>query len=158
MLINSNTLSDSTTRTLVRKLKTKYGEKKKKAAIIPKILVVEDSTVVQNMVKQVLEFQEYRVDTAKNGKEALKLYSGAHYDLVLMDINMPVMDGVECLKRIRAMADKKKASIPVIAITGNAEEYSEHEFLQAGFSAVYQKPVDFDRLSKLIQEYMHKSE
>lgn len=122
-----------------------------------KILLVEDSAVAQNMMKQVLQFQRYKVDTARDGKKALKLFAQNGYDLVLMDLNIPFVNGAECLKRIRATEDRYKADTPVIAVTGNAEVYTEREFLKAGFSAMYQKPIDFDKLAKLIREHIRRT-
>lgn len=118
------------------------------------ILVIEDSSVIQNMIRRVLEFQHYEVTTAKDGRKALSLCEQNNYDLILMDLAMPILGGVACLKAIRAMEDRRKATTPVIAVTGNSEAYTPKEFMQAGFNAFHQKPIDFDELSKLILEFI----
>ena len=111
-----------------------------------KVLVVEDSSAIQTLAKSILEFQKYNVYSARNGNEALALFSKNEYDIILMDINMPEMDGMSCVKEIRAMKDKKKSEIPIIAITGNAEGYTLEEFTKTGFNDCFEKPINFDEL------------
>ena len=111
-----------------------------------KVLVAEDSSVIQNLTKKILQFQNFDIKSVKNGKEVLKSMESESFDLILMDINMPQMDGMTCIREIRSMNDKTKASIPVIAITGNAKNYSEEDFTSAGFNDFLSKPLDFDKL------------
>ena len=66
--------------------------------------------------------------------------------LILLDINMPVMDGMDCAKAVRALADSQKSKIPMIAITGNARNYSMEDFKAAGFNDFLAKPLNFDAL------------
>jgi CheY-like chemotaxis protein len=70
----------------------------------------------------------------------------ADFDIILLDINMPVMDGMDCAKAVRALSDKKKASIPMIAITGNARNYTMEDFKAVGFDDFLAKPLNFDAL------------
>ena len=118
-----------------------------------KVLVVEDSPIIQNLTKKVFEFQEYEISATKDGRKVVGLLEKNDYKVVLLDINMPKMDGMACIQAIRSMGDKKKASIPVIAVTGNAEGYTSEEFTEAGFDAYVQKPVDYDGLLKLVRIY-----
>lgn len=111
-----------------------------------KVLVAEDSSVIQNLTKKILQFQNFDIKSVKNGKEVLKSMETESFDLILMDINMPQMDGMTCIKEIRSMTDKSKSSIPVVAITGNAKNYSEEDFTSAGFNDFLAKPLDFDKL------------
>lgn len=111
-----------------------------------KVLVAEDSSVIQNLTKKILQFQNFDIKSVKNGKEVLKSMETESFDLILMDINMPQMDGMTCIREIRSMDDKSKAAIPVIAITGNAKNYSEEDFTSAGFNDFLSKPLDFDKL------------
>ncbi|NJL13036.1 MAG: response regulator [Microscillaceae bacterium] len=117
-----------------------------------KVLIAEDSSVIQNIAKRVLEFQNYEIDSAKNGKEVLKKLEKTTYDVILMDINMPQMDGMECARQIRALGDAKKSQIPIIAITGNAQNYSLEDFKEAGINDYLPKPIDFDNLVTLIRQ------
>jgi two-component system cell cycle response regulator DivK len=116
-----------------------------------KVLVAEDSSVIQNLTKKILQFQNFDIKGVKNGKEVLKCMESDQYDLILMDINMPQMDGMTCIREIRAMADSNKANIPVIAITGNARNYTEEDFLTAGFNDFLAKPLDFDKLVETVK-------
>ncbi|WPP49884.1 response regulator [Catalinimonas niigatensis] len=118
-----------------------------------KVLVAEDSSVIQNLTKKVLQFQNYDIDSVKNGEEVLKAIETNEYDIILMDIGMPKMDGMECTRQIRALADKQKANIPIVAITGNAKNYSEEEFNNAGINEYIQKPINFDHLVEVVKKF-----
>lgn len=118
-----------------------------------KVLVAEDSSVIQNLTKKILQFQNFEINGVKNGKEVLKALDAGDYDLILMDINMPQMDGMTCAKEIRGLGDKKKSQIPIIAITGNARNYSEEDFKNAGINEYLQKPLDFDRLVDTVKRW-----
>lgn len=116
-----------------------------------KVLIGEDSSVIQNLAKKILEFQNFEITSAKNGDEVLKMLASKEFDVVLLDINMPVMDGMECIKTIRAMKDQKIANIPVIAITGNARNYTKEDFDEAGFNEMLAKPLNFDQLVSTVK-------
>jgi CheY-like chemotaxis protein len=111
-----------------------------------KVLIGEDSSVIQNLAKKILEFQNFEITGAKNGEEVLKFLNQKDFDAILLDINMPIMDGMECVKTIRKLDDQKKANIPVIAITGNARNYTKEDFEEAGFNEMLSKPLNFDQL------------
>lgn len=111
-----------------------------------KILVAEDSSVIQNITRKVLQFQNYEIISVKNGKQVLEQLEQSDFDALLLDINMPVMDGMECAKKVRALGDKKKSSIPIIAITGNAKNYSMEDFKAVGIDEYLPKPLNFDNL------------
>jgi CheY-like chemotaxis protein len=116
-----------------------------------KVLIGEDSSVIQNLAKKILEFQNFEITSAKNGEEVLKLHKSHTFDVILLDINMPVMDGMECIKTIRAMKDEKLSKIPVIAITGNARNYTKEDFEEAGFNEMLAKPLNFDQLVSTVK-------
>jgi CheY-like chemotaxis protein len=124
--------------------------------ITNKVLIAEDSSVIQNLVKKILEFQNFEITAVKNGEQVLQLLQKEHFDIILLDINMPVMDGMESVKAIRALADKEKAKVPVVAITGNARNYSEEEFKEAGFNEVLMKPLNFDKLVLVVKDLTAK--
>ena len=117
-----------------------------------KVLIAEDSSVIQNLTKKILEFQNFEITGVKNGKEVLKAIEGTKYDLLVMDINMPQMDGMSCIKEIRSLGDKSKSEIPAIAITGNAKNYTEDDFHKAGFNEFLAKPLDFDKLVETVKK------
>lgn len=117
-----------------------------------RVLIAEDSSVIQNLARKILEFQNYEITAVKNGEQVMQIVDKEDFDIVLLDINMPIMDGMECVKSIRALDDKKKSNLPVVAITGNAKNYSEEEFKAAGFNDVLVKPLNFDRLVEIVNE------
>lgn len=119
-----------------------------------KILIAEDSSVILNLTKKILMQQHYEIDGAKDGEEVLKKLETEDYDLILMDINIPKMDGMECTKQIRALEDKSKSSIPIFAITGNAKNYSIEDFTAVGINEFLQKPINFDQLVNLAAKYI----
>jgi two-component system, cell cycle response regulator DivK len=118
-----------------------------------KVLIAEDSSVIQNLTKRILQGQNYDIQIAKNGAQVLEKLSAEDYDIILMDINMPILDGMQCSREIRKLADAKKANIPIFAITGNAQNYSVDEFKAAGINEYLPKPLDFDQLVSLVKQY-----
>ncbi|MDX1904972.1 MAG: response regulator [Thermonemataceae bacterium] len=119
------------------------------------ILIAEDSSVIQSMAKKVLETLGYKVLTAKNGEKVLETLSKEHIDLILMDLNMPVMNGEDCVAAIRKEADEQKAQTPIIAITGNAANYSLEEFKAKGFDNYLPKPINFDLLIEVVKKTLN---
>lgn len=118
-----------------------------------KVLVAEDSSVIQNLTKKILSLQNYQITSVKNGEQVLQKLKEENYDLILMDINMPVMDGIECAKQVRKMDDPVKKSIPIVAITGNARNYSMEEFKANGINDFIPKPLNFDQLVEKVRVY-----
>ena len=119
-----------------------------------KVLVAEDSSVIINLTKNVLMFENYHISAVKNGKQVLEKLNKEDFDLILMDINMPEMDGIECTKAIRSLEDPKKSTIPIIAITGNYKNYTMDDFVKAGLNDYIQKPLDYDYLLATVKKYL----
>lgn len=119
-----------------------------------KILVGEDSSIIINLTKSVLAFENYSMKAARNGKQVLELLEKEDFDLILMDLSMPVLDGVECTKMIRAMADPVKSKLPIIAISGNINNYTMDEFRKIGFNEFIQKPLNFDKVLATVKKYL----
>jgi len=117
------------------------------------VLVADDSSIVQNLSRKILEQQNYQIVSAKDGNEVLEKFNTEDIDLILMDINIPIKDGMECTKEIRSMEDKKKASVPIIAISGNLKNYTLEDFKNAGINEFLQKPLNFDELVSLVFKY-----
>jgi CheY-like chemotaxis protein len=116
-----------------------------------KVLIAEDSSVIQNLARKILEFQNFEIHAVKNGQQVLDELAKSDFDVLLLDINMPVMDGMDCAKAVRALADTKKAKIPMIAITGNARNYSMEDFKAVGFDDFLAKPLNFDALVSTVK-------
>ncbi len=118
-----------------------------------KILVAEDSSVLLNLIKRILSEADFEIAPAKNGEQVLKIVEAEDIDLILMDINMPKVNGIECTKRIRANEDEKKQNLPIIAVTGNAMNMTEDEFTELGINDFLPKPIDFDKLVELVKKW-----
>ena len=116
-----------------------------------KVLIAEDSSVIQNLTKKILSIQNYEISSVKNGQQVLDAIAKESYDIILMDINMPVMDGIECTEKIRSLEDPVKAQIPIIAITGNARNLSLEEYREIGINELLQKPLNFDQLVTMVR-------
>ena len=108
------------------------------------ILVVEDNEKNMKLFRDVLRATGYRTLEASTGGQALMLAAEHRPALVLMDIRLPDMDGVEALGRLRM--DERTASIPVVAITAQAMKGDRERFIEAGFDGYLSKPVDIDEL------------
>lgn len=119
-----------------------------------KVLIAEDSSVIQNLTKKILSIQNYQISSVKNGVQVLDALSKEHFDVILMDINMPVMDGIECTEKIRKLSDKTKSEIPIFAITGNARNLTLEEYRAVGINELLQKPLNFDELVTLVKKYV----
>lgn len=118
------------------------------------ILIAEDSSVILNLTKKILELQNYKIVIAKNGGEVLKQVEKQKIDAILMDLNIPVKNGMECTREIRAHENQEIAKIPIIAVTGNANNYSMEDFKEVGINAYLPKPLDFDMLVQTVKEYV----
>ncbi|SFB43952.1 response regulator [Algoriphagus aquimarinus] len=118
------------------------------------ILVGEDSSVILNLTKSILAFENYQMKAAKNGKQVLEMLEKEEFDLILMDLNMPVMDGASCTKMIRELADPIKSKLPIIAISGNMNNYTMDEFRKLGFDDFIQKPLDYDKLLATVKKIL----
>ncbi|MEQ9423833.1 MAG: response regulator [Cyclobacteriaceae bacterium] len=119
-----------------------------------KIIVAEDSSVIQNLTKKILQIQNYEIIGVKNGEQVLEKLASDNYDLILMDINMPIMNGMDCSASIRKLDDKAKSQIPIIAITGNAANYTIEDFKSVGINDYLPKPLNFDNLVETVKKYL----
>ncbi len=128
------------------------------AAIRPlSVLLVEDHPANRTFLQTAMEETGHRVVTAENGKAAVELLErGRRFDLVLMDIQMPVMDGLEAIRRIRAL-ERPAGGVPIIALTAFAMKEDEERILQVGANGYLSKPVDLARLAELIERVISAS-
>ena len=122
-----------------------------------KVIIAEDSSVIQNLTKKILQIQNYQITSVKNGEEVIKEMNKDSFDLILIDINMPKMDGMQCARAIRKMKGKSHSEIPIIAITGNAMNYTMAEFNEAGINDFIPKPLNFDLLVETVKKYMYNN-
>ena len=120
-----------------------------------RLLVVEDNELNLEIATTILEEAGFTVEAAENGRVAVEKVEAAApnwYDLVLMDIQMPEMDGYEATRRIRALADKEKAGVPIVAMTANAFEEDKKSAMSAGMNGHIAKPLDVELLFRVLSE------
>lgn len=113
------------------------------------ILMVDDSPILLNIQSNLVRRLEHRVTTVDEGQKALNLLKQQRFDLILMDMQMPVMDGVQTTQAIRALG----ISTPIFALTGNDSAEDKALCLQQGMNAVLTKPLKVAELAVLIQQY-----
>ena len=116
-----------------------------------RILVVEDNEKNMKLFRDVLSATGYRTLEARTGGEAIALATANAPDLVLMDIQMPDVDGVEALRRLRA--DERTAAIPVLAVTAQAMHGDREHFLAEGFDGYLSKPVNVGELLGTVRQH-----
>lgn len=119
------------------------------------ILLVEDNELNQEIAKTILEEAGFAVDTADDGSMAVEKVRNSkegQYDLVLMDIQMPIMDGYQATRKIRDLPDLSRANIPIIAMTANAFEEDKQQAFEAGMDGHLGKPIEMDKLMSMLRE------
>jgi hypothetical protein len=114
------------------------------------ILVAEDVELNQYLVRHIMESWGFTVDVVNNGREAVEKIQENKYDLVLMDIQMPEMDGIEATRAIRQLSDPVKAAIPIVALTANALKGDSEKYLAAGMNDFLPKPFNEQKLFLVI--------
>jgi CheY-like chemotaxis protein len=117
------------------------------AFLSPTVLLAEDSSDTRIMLKRALELKGCRVLEATNGREALEITSVYHPNLIIMDLNMPVLDGLETIKHVRKMEGSME-QVPIVAITAFDVYGMEAAAVEAGCNEYISKPFDLNRLYK----------
>ena len=122
-----------------------------------RILLAEDNDLNAQIAMELLQEKKIHVDRCKNGLECvekMETFEDGYYDLILMDIQMPIMDGYEATKCIRSLKNKKKASIPIVAMTANAFAEDKEHALQVGMNDHVAKPIDINKLLEVMRKYI----
>ena len=121
-----------------------------------RILIVDDNQTNRQLLIDMLLPLGYEMQQAENGQQALDMVEESSPSVVLMDISMPVMDGITATRHIRKMPGHEK--LPVIAVTAYARDVYEDEAMDAGCNAYLTKPLDIDLLYSLVEEYAGSGE
>jgi PAS domain S-box-containing protein len=120
------------------------------------ILLAEDNVVNQKVACRILEKLGYRVDVAADGQAAFEAWQSGRYDVILMDCQMPVMDGYETTRKIRAEENEGK-HVPIIALTAHAMKGADNECRAAGMDDYLSKPIDREQLQKALNRWLNEA-
>ena len=148
-------------RVVRRSHKDLFKEKQRASLAGRRILMAEDMEVNAEIMMDILSLQDAEADHAENGKIAVDMFAASEpgtYSAVLMDVRMPVMDGLEAAAAIRALDRPDAKKIPIIALTANAFDEDVQRSLQAGMNAHLTKPVDADHLFQTLGELIYEAE
>lgn len=118
--------------------------------LYPTVLVAEDSTDTRIMLKRAFELKGYRVFEAENGQEALEITRRQRPSLIVMDLNMPVVDGLEAIEKVRKLEGIGE-HVPIVAITGFDVYGMEETVFETGCSIYLNKPIDLDELDRVLK-------
>lgn len=118
----------------------------------PLILIVEDNELNRDTLRDILEFENYRVSIAQNGQEAVWKTGQELPDLILMDVQMPVMNGLEATRSIRE--NPQTADIPIVILTGLAMKWDRERCLAAGANAYLTKPISYELLINQVASFL----
>ena len=121
-------------------------------------LLVEDMEINREILTAILEETQIQIECAENGLQAVELFEAnpGRYDVIFMDINMPVMDGWEATRRIRALNTPEGARVPIVALTANKLPEDVEKCFKVGMNDHIGKPVDFDLLLRKLGQYLNK--
>ncbi|MDG5800693.1 response regulator [Marinilabiliaceae bacterium ANBcel2] len=150
----SQTYIDPNNRLLNKKEGTKFKRTVKMSD--SHILIVEDNISNQQIIQLYIKKSVKKSVFASNGKEALEKFGKAKYDLILMDIQMPVMDGYKATKKIREIEKSTNTRIPIIAVTANAFPEDKEKCLAAGMDDYISKPFEPEELIKTMRKHLEK--
>jgi two-component system cell cycle response regulator DivK len=116
------------------------------------ILYIEDNPDNRLLVKRILLAEDYELLEAKDASDALHLLQNSHPDLILMDINMPDMDGYTLTAKIKSLPGF--ARVPILAVTANVMRGDKEKTLEAGCDGYIQKPLDIDQLTREVERFI----
>ena len=123
-----------------------------------RVLIAEDMEINADILMDLLDMEGVESEHAENGQIAVEMFSQKpphYYDAVLMDVRMPVMDGLEATRQLRALDREDAGTIPIIAMTANAFDDDVQRSLQAGMTAHLTKPVEPERLYETLDKLIH---
>ena len=119
-----------------------------------RILLAEDNEINRRVASKMLERAGHTVVTASDGREAVAVFERGHFDLVLMDVQMPVMDGIQATAAIRSAEKDTGRHVPIVALTARAMKGDEEHFLEVGMDGYLPKPITFESLYETIEQLM----
>lgn len=122
-----------------------------------RVLVAEDDPTIRQLMASLLSRKDIQCTTVDNGKSAVEAWEQQEYDLIIMDVQMPVLDGLTATRMIREKEAVRGGHIPIIAITAHALAEDREQCLDAGMDGYLSKPIEFDELLALLATDYSKS-
>ena len=116
-----------------------------------KVLLAEDTKANQKVVRSILEQRGHAVDVVQNGREAVVLASHGDYDVILMDLRMPIMSGIKAAEQIRQLSDKRRSRVPIVALTADVQEHGREQSLAVGMTEYITKPFIAEDLIRVVE-------
>ncbi len=126
-----------------------------------RILLVEDNELNREIAQEILGVTRASVETAENGEKAVEQFERSqlfYYDMILMDIQMPVMNGLDATRKIRSLDRPDASSVPIIAMTANAFLEDVHDSLEAGMNAHLSKPLDMEQVYDCLKQFLGRGD
>lgn len=122
----------------------------------PSILCIEDHPDNMMLIRRIFRPESYNLIAARNGEEGLSIVEGQELDLILLDINLPDIDGYEITRRIRSSSKAGLKQIPIIAVTANAMKGDAQKAIDAGCTLYMSKPINIVQLAETVDALVHK--
>lgn len=119
------------------------------------VMVVDDADDIRQLMCMQLRWSGYEVVEATNGEQAVELATRSHLGLILMDLSMPVMDGYEATRRIKALPGL--GEIPIVAVSAFCDSGNKHKALEAGCVECVSKPIDFPAFESIVSKHLNSS-
>jgi len=123
----------------------------------PRVLLAEDDSTIREVLVLMLKTANYYVDVAEDGLKAVEMWEKGGYDIVLMDVQMPRLDGFGASRAIRKKEQKQGGHTPIIAMTAHAQKMDEENCLAAGMDAYISKPINFKKSLQVIGDIMKQT-
>ncbi len=120
-------------------------------------MIVDDNEINRMVAEEMLKPLKMHIETALDGKQALKLVQENHYDMIFMDHLMPVMNGIETTQAIRKLDGAYYKKVPIIALTANTAKEQREEYRQAGMSDYLSKPLDMEDIYRTVKKWLAHS-
>lgn len=133
------------------------GEEAEFTAPDARVLIVDDNEINRMVAEEMLKPLKMHIETASDGKQALKLVQENHYDMIFMDHLMPVMNGIEATQAIRKLEGTYYKNVPIIALTANTAKEQREEYRQAGMSDYLSKPLDMEDIYRTVKKWLAHS-
>ena len=123
----------------------------------PRILVAEDDMLASHLIREMLNWHGLEMEPARTGQEAVELWESGSYDMILMDLQMPRLDGISATRMIRKKEQERGGHIPIVAMTANTFEEDRERCIAAGMDAYLTKPLDMKKGLEVIMGLLKKN-